>query len=95
VLLFFQHVSLSCYLCRISTPQEKQSMSNPVIANNSPVKVALEKDKKYYFCQCGLSSKQPFCDGSHQGSDFTPLAFVCGESKDYYLCQCKHSANKP
>ena len=70
-------------------------MSNPVIANNNPVKVTLEKDKKYYFCQCGRSSKQPFCDGSHQGSDFSPLAFVCDESKDYYLCQCKHSANKP
>ena len=44
---------------------------------------------------CGLSSKQPFCDGSHKGSDFTPMAFQCDESKDYYLCQCKHSGNKP
>ena len=44
-------------------------MSNPVIANISPVKVALEKDKKYYFCQCGRSSKQPFCDGTHKEFD--------------------------
>ncbi|CAD7851388.1 MAG: putative glutamate synthetase [Olavius algarvensis Gamma 3 endosymbiont] len=70
-------------------------MSNPIIADNKPAKVALEKDKKYFFCSCGRSSKQPFCDGSHQGSEFTPLAFVCDESKDYYLCQCKNSANKP
>lgn len=70
-------------------------MNNPVIAGNKPTKVALEKDKKYYFCACGRSSKQPFCDGSHQGSEFTPLAFVCSESKDYFLCQCKQSANKP
>lgn len=70
-------------------------MNNPVIANNKPTKVALEKDKKYYFCACGRSSKQPFCDGSHQGSEFTPQAFVCDESKDYFLCQCKQSANKP
>lgn len=70
-------------------------MSNPIIADNKPAKVALEKDKKYFFCSCGRSSKQPFCDGLHQGSEFTPLAFVCDESKDYYLCQCKNSANKP
>jgi CDGSH-type Zn-finger protein len=70
-------------------------MSNPVIADNKPVKVPLEAGKKYYFCMCGLSSKQPFCDGSHQGSEFTPMAFECDTDKDYYLCQCKHSGNKP
>ena len=70
-------------------------MTKPTVAANTPIKVALEKGKKYFFCQCGLSSKQPFCDGSHQGSEFTPLAFECAESKNYYLCRCKHSANKP
>ena len=70
-------------------------MSKPVIAANRPVKVALEKDRKYYFCVCGRSAKQPFCDGSHQGSEFVPQAFKCDESKDYYLCRCKQSANKP
>ena len=39
-------------------------MSAPTIADNKPVKLALDKDKKYYFCMCGLSNKQPFCDGS-------------------------------
>jgi len=70
-------------------------MSQPVIAAILPAKVALEKDRKYYFCVCGKSAKQPFCDGSHQGSEFAPLVFECDESKDYYLCQCKQSANKP
>ena len=70
-------------------------MQQPIIADNKPAKIALEKDKKYYFCACGKSRKQPFCDGSHQGSEFTPMAFVCDESKDYFLCQCKYSANKP
>ena len=70
-------------------------MSEPTIADNKPVKLGPGKDKKYYFCMCGLSSNQPFCDGSHKGSDFTPMAFQCDESKDYYLCQCKHSGNKP
>ena len=70
-------------------------MANPTIADNKPTKIGLEKDKKYFFCMCGLSKKQPFCDGSHQGGEFTPMAFECDESKDYYLCQCKFSANKP
>ena len=70
-------------------------MSNATIADNKPTKVSLEAGKKYFFCMCGLSSKQPFCDGSHQGSDFAPMAFECDQSKDYFLCQCKQSANKP
>jgi len=70
-------------------------MSDATIADNKPVKITLDKGKKYYFCMCGLSSKQPFCDGSHKGSDFTPMAFQSDESKDYYLRQCKHSGNKP
>ena len=70
-------------------------MTTPTVAANSPIKIALEKDKKYFFCMCGLSKKQPFCDGSHQGGSFTPMAFVCTESKDYFLCRCKASGNKP
>jgi len=88
-----QRIMLS--LPRFVTIKQEESMSAPTISDNKPVKVALDKDKKYYFCMCGLSSKQPFCDGSHKDSDFTPMAFQCDESKDYYLCQCKHSGNKP
>ena len=70
-------------------------MTQPIIAANHPAKVALEEGRKYFFCACGKSRKQPFCDGSHQGGEFTPIAFECTESKDYYLCQCKYSNNKP
>lgn len=68
---------------------------NPIVANNKPAKVALEKDKEYYFCACGRSANQPFCDGSHAGTGFKPKSFVAEESGDAYLCQCKHSMNLP
>lgn len=70
-------------------------MSGPVIANNKPVAVNLEKDKEYYYCVCGRSANQPFCDGSHKGSDFKPRRFVAEDSGEAWLCRCKHSGNAP
>jgi len=70
-------------------------MTKPIIAANAPARVTLEKDKKYFFCRCGRSGNQPFCDGAHKGTEFTPLAFECDQSKDYFLCCCKNSANQP
>jgi glutamate synthase domain-containing protein 2 len=67
----------------------------PIVANNKPAKVTLTKDEEYYFCVCGRSSSQPFCDGSHAGTDFKPKSFVAEESGYTYLCQCKYSANSP
>lgn len=67
----------------------------PVVANNRPAKVTLAKDKEYYFCACGRSNNQPFCDGSHAGTSFKPTSFIAEENGDAYLCQCKHSANLP
>ncbi|WP_371187487.1 glutamate synthase-related protein [Thalassotalea maritima] len=70
-------------------------MSNPIIADNKPVKVNLEKDKKYFFCTCGRSASQPFCDGAHVGSSFKPKPFVANNNEEAYLCQCKYSASQP
>ncbi len=70
-------------------------MSTPVIADNKPIGVNLKAGEEYYFYTCGKSAKQPFCDGSHVGSDFTPQAFKAEEDGQAYLCQCKHSANLP
>src|SRR5690554_3803493 len=47
---------------------------NPIVANNRPAKVDLKEGEKYYFCMCGLSKSQPFCDGSHVGTEFKPKA---------------------
>lgn len=66
-----------------------------IIADNKPIQVKLEKGKEYAFCTCGRSSGQPFCDGSHAGTDFTPKMFKAQKSGEAYLCQCKYSADLP
>lgn len=70
-------------------------MSKPIIADNKPAVVNLKKGEEYYFCACGRSATQPFCDGSHVGSGFSPKPFTAEEDGDAYLCACKHSANTP
>ena len=66
-------------------------MSNPVIAAKSPFAVEVEQGKDYYWCSCGKSKSQPFCDGSHSGSEFSPTKYTAAESKTVYFCGCKHS----
>lgn len=70
-------------------------MSNPVVADNKPVKVTLSKGQEYHFCTCGRSKSQPFCDGSHVGTNFTPRVVVSDSDHEAYLCACKHTANTP
>jgi CDGSH-type Zn-finger protein len=70
-------------------------MSEPEIAARSPFAVDVEQGKDYWWCACGRSKSQPFCDGSHKGSEFSPVKFTATESKTVYLCGCKHSKNKP
>jgi len=67
----------------------------PIVANNKPIKVDVTEGEEYYFCTCGRSNKQPFCDGSHAGTDFKPKPFTAESTGDAFLCQCKHSANLP
>jgi len=70
-------------------------MSNPVVADNKPVKVNLSKGQEYHFCTCGKSKSQPFCDGSHIGTTFTPKVIVSEEDGEAYLCACKHTGSVP
>jgi len=67
----------------------------PIIANVKPIKVELEAGKNYFWCQCGLSQSQPFCDGSHAGTDVKPLRFTAEKTGVAGLCQCKSTANAP
>ncbi|MEA2754558.1 MAG: iron-sulfur protein 3 [Aliidongia sp.] len=67
----------------------------PKIAQKAPMPVALEGGKTVYWCSCGQSANQPFCDGAHKGSEFVPTAYTPAESGTAYLCGCKHSKKGP
>ena len=69
--------------------------NKPVVADLKPAKVELTKGEDYYFCTCGRSANQPFCDGSHAGTAFTPKAFTAEADGDAWLCRCKQTANAP
>lgn len=69
-------------------------MSAPEIPQKGPYRVQLSPGT-YWWCQCGRSDNQPFCDGSHKGSGFSPLKLEVTETGTYPLCGCKRSANKP
>jgi len=70
-------------------------MSEPTIAARQPIGVELEAGKDYWFCTCGLSDNQPFCNGSHKGTDFAPQKFTAEQDGKSFLCQCKHTGNAP
>eukprot|EP00037_Helgoeca_nana_P008471 m.75477 g.75477 ORF g.75477 m.75477 type:complete len:141 (-) comp18963_c0_seq1:140-562(-) len=67
----------------------------PFIADNKPMKVQLEAGKTYYWCQCGRSQNQPFCDGSHKGTGLKPKKFVADKTESKWLCMCKFTENAP
>ncbi|MEX0345496.1 MAG: glutamate synthase-related protein [Rhizobiaceae bacterium] len=69
--------------------------AKPIIAAKSPIKSDLEEGKDYFWCRCGRSNNQPFCDGSHAGTDINPLRFTAEKSGAAALCRCKASANAP
>jgi glutamate synthase domain-containing protein 2/CDGSH-type Zn-finger protein len=70
-------------------------MSNPIAADNKPIAVQLETGKEYYWCSCGRSKQQPFCDGSHRGTGLEPVRFTAEETGEATLCQCKGTRNRP
>ena len=70
-------------------------MADPTIAQKAPFGIEVESGKTYFWCACGKSANQPFCDGSHQGSEFLPIKFEATESKQTFFCGCKFSNNKP
>jgi CDGSH iron-sulfur domain-containing protein 3 len=70
-------------------------MAEPIIAQKSPYAVEVVAGRKYFWCACGRSQKQPFCDGAHKDTGITPMAFEATEAKKLFFCGCKQAAKKP
>jgi CDGSH-type Zn-finger protein len=67
----------------------------PEIGGRQSIKVDVEAGKSYWWCACGRSKKQPFCDGSHKGTGFSPLEYKAEQAGTVSFCACKRSAKKP
>ncbi|SFU19815.1 CDGSH iron-sulfur domain-containing protein [Sedimentitalea nanhaiensis] len=67
----------------------------PEIAQKAPYPVEVTAGKTYFWCACGRSAKQPFCDGSHKDTEFTPVKFTAEADKKVFFCGCKHSDKAP
>jgi len=70
-------------------------MPDPEIAGREPVAVEVEEGKLYWWCTCGRSASQPFCDGSHKPTDFTPQGWEAPKTGKVFLCACKRTAKAP
>lgn len=68
---------------------------NQNIAQKKPYLVDLEEEKTYFWCQCGKSDNQPYCDGSHKTTPFKPKQFKAEKTGKAYLCGCKQTSNQP
>ncbi|MEE8296176.1 MAG: CDGSH iron-sulfur domain-containing protein [Sphingomonadales bacterium] len=70
-------------------------MDLPKVAKTSHYLTEVKPDRIYWWCACGLSEKQPFCDGSHKGTGLAPVKFQTGVADKVYFCGCKASKNAP
>ena len=70
-------------------------MVKSLIADNKPKGVDLKAGDQVWWCRCGRSQKQPFCDGSHKGTGMEPMPFTAERDDRYFFCQCKRTGDQP
>jgi CDGSH-type Zn-finger protein len=73
----------------------RRVVSTPKIAQKAPFPVEVEAGKTYFWCSCGRSATQPFCDGSHKDTGLSPLRWEAEETKRVFFCGCKASGSMP
>jgi CDGSH-type Zn-finger protein len=69
--------------------------TGPIAARTAPYQAGVEAGRTYYRCACGRSARQPFCDGSHAGTDLAPMAWTAEADDDVWFCGCKATADRP
>lgn len=74
---------------------DQPQTSEPAMPQKAPFKVAVAGGKNYWWCACGQSANQPFCDGSHKGSAFSPVKFTPEADRTVFFCGCKRTDNRP
>jgi len=74
---------------------DEEQNSERLVAQRGPYPTELEADKEYFWCYCGRSKSQPFCDNSHAATAFEPQMFTVTETKTYFLCGCKRTSTGP
>ncbi|MEY8829481.1 CDGSH iron-sulfur domain-containing protein [Sedimentitalea sp. XS_ASV28] len=67
----------------------------PIIARKTPYRVDVAEGKSYFWCACGRSQNQPFCDGSHKGTGLVPVKYTAESDKKVFFCGCKHTGKAP
>jgi len=65
----------------------------PVVSQKAPYAVAVETGKSYWYCTCGKTKTEPFCDGAHKGTGFRPVEYKAEQDQTVYFCGCRKSAN--
>ena len=85
---------MSLHKCNVFYGEANMS-ELPVMAKKGPYATDVEEGKKYWWCACGRSNNQPFCDGSHKGTEFTPVEFVADKTGMVVFCGCKRTKNQP
>ena len=71
------------------------TMDKPIAAQDGPYETEVEEGKTYVWCACGRSATQPFCDGSHEGTNFSPVVYKTEKTAMVFFCGCKKTGNQP